>query len=96
LKNWSNRHHIQLEHAVLVSRLEDDFMSSDVFYLTTYYANLALASGENLLEMAKGSRSPKHEHLILQSIIYCLNQTVGQFFIQTWSCNGVVKVFLPW
>src|ERR1700728_4693891 len=51
-RNWSNHHHMSSEYAILASRLEDDSMSYDVFSPILYYANLAPASGEDLLEMA--------------------------------------------
>ena len=40
---------------MLASRLEDDSMSYDVFSPILYYANLAPASDEDLLEGAKFS-----------------------------------------
>lgn len=40
---------------MLASRLEDDSMSYDMFSPILYYANLAPASGEDLLEGAKFS-----------------------------------------
>jgi len=62
---------------MLASRLEGDSMSYDVFSPILYYANLAPASGEDLLEMAQSSQSTGHEHLMLQSITYCLPQPLA-------------------
>jgi hypothetical protein len=62
---------------MLTSRLEDDLMSYDVFSPILYYANLAPASGEDLLEMAQSSQSTGHEHLMLQSLTYCSPQPLA-------------------
>jgi len=62
---------------MLASRLEDDSMSYDVFSPFLYYANLAPASGEDLLEIAQSSQSTGHEHLMLQSITYCSPQPLA-------------------
>jgi len=62
---------------MLASRLEDDSMSYGVFSPILYYANLAPASGEDLLEMAQSFRSTEHEHLMLQSITYCSPQPLA-------------------
>lgn len=65
---------------MLASRLEDDSMSYDVFSPIFYYANLAPASGEDLLEMAQ---STGHEHLMLQINNVLFTSTIGRF--STWS-----------
>ena len=46
---------------MLAIRWADDSMSYDVFSPILYYANLAPASGEDLLEMAQSSQSTGHD-----------------------------------
>jgi hypothetical protein len=62
---------------MLASRLEDDSMSYGVFSPILYYANLAPASGEDLMEVTQSSQSTGHEHLMLQSITYFLPQPLA-------------------
>ena len=64
---------------MLTSRLEDDSMSYDVFSSILYYANLAPASGEDLLEMVQSSQSMGHEHMMLQINNLLFTSTVGRF-----------------
>jgi hypothetical protein len=68
---------------MLAGRLEDDLMNYDVFSPIPHYTNLAPASGENLLEMARSCRSTGHEHLMLQSIMYCSPQQLPDSYPQT-------------
>jgi hypothetical protein len=64
---------------MLASRLEDDSMSYDMFSPILYYANLAPASGEDLLGMAQSFQSTGHEHLMLQINNALFTSTIGRF-----------------